>query len=64
MCHNGNIPRTNMYVKIHREGVRKVKAHLEMKLSRMKSIKKYEFHWKLNAFLRANNKQIYQLLLT
>lgn len=40
MCHNGNIPRTNMYVKIHREGVRKVKAHLEMKLSRMKSIKK------------------------
>lgn len=43
MCHNGNIPRTNMCVKIHREGVRKVKAHLEMKLSRMKSIKSMNF---------------------
>lgn len=57
------LPRTNMYVEIHRKGVRKDKAHLEMKLSRMESIRKSEFHWKLNAFSRANDKQIYQLLL-
>lgn len=47
------LSRTNMYVKIHRRGVRKVKGHLEMKLSRTKCIRNSEFHWKSNAFLSA-----------